>query len=82
MATADACREEPKEISQMDSGNVVVLVLMLAAAVFLVYAERNSRRNVAKLKAESESAAKEGAITPSGSPSDTQKQKPGKRKSA
>jgi hypothetical protein len=35
----------------MDSGDVLVLVLILAAAVFLVFAERNSRRNVANLKA-------------------------------
>jgi hypothetical protein len=35
----------------MDSGTVIVLVLILAAAVFLVFAERNSRRNEAKLKA-------------------------------
>jgi len=35
----------------MDSGDVLVLVLILAAAVFLVFAERNSRRNVAKHKA-------------------------------
>ena len=35
----------------MDSGSVIVLLLMLAAAVFLVFAERNSRRNEAKLKA-------------------------------
>ena len=35
----------------MDSGTVLVLVLILAAAVFLVFAERNSRRNEAKLKA-------------------------------
>jgi hypothetical protein len=66
-----------KEIFEMDSGTVVVLGLMLAAAVFLVYAERNSRRNVAKLKAESG-----GAITPPGLPSDIQEQKPGNRKSA
>jgi hypothetical protein len=45
----------------MDYGIVVVLVLMLAAAVFLVYAERNSRRNEAKLKAES--AARDCAVT-------------------
>jgi len=64
----------------MDSGTVVVLVLMLAAVVFLVYAERNSRRNEAKLKAKS--AAKDGAITPPGSPSDMHEQKPGKSKSA
>ena len=37
----------------MDFGTVIVLVLMLGAAVFLVFAERNSRRNEAKLKAES-----------------------------
>ncbi len=36
---------------EMDSGTVIVLLLMLAAAVFLVFAERNSRRNEAKLKA-------------------------------
>lgn len=35
----------------MDSGTVIVLVLILAAAVFVVFAERNSRRNEAKLKA-------------------------------
>jgi hypothetical protein len=64
----------------MDSGTVVVLMLMLAAAVFLVYAERNSRRNEAKLKAES--AAKDGAVTPPGSSPYMQEQKPGKRKSA
>jgi len=37
----------------MDSGTIVVLVLTLAATVFLVFAERNSRRNEAKLKAAS-----------------------------
>jgi hypothetical protein len=63
----------------MDSG-VVVLVLMLAAAVFLVYAERNSRRNEAKLKAES--AARDGAVTPPSPSPDMQKQKPGKTNSA
>jgi len=64
----------------MDSGTVVVLVLMLAAVVFLVYAERNSRRNEAKLKAES--SAREGAATSPGPCPDMQDQKPGKRKSA
>jgi hypothetical protein len=64
----------------MDSGTVVVLVLMLVVAVFLVYAERNSRRNEAKLEAES--AAKDGAVTPPGPSPDMQKQKPDKRKSA
>ena len=64
----------------MDSGTVVVLVLMLAAVVFLVYAERNSRRNEAKLKAES--SARKGAATPPGPSPDMQDQKPGKRKSA
>ena len=37
----------------MDSGMILVLAMMLAALVFLVYAERNSRQNEAKLKAES-----------------------------
>jgi hypothetical protein len=37
----------------MDSGMFLVLAMMLAALVFLVYAERNSRQNEAKLKAES-----------------------------
>jgi hypothetical protein len=64
----------------MDYGIVVVLVLMLAAAVFLVYAERNSRRNEAKLKAES--AARDCAVTPPGPSPDMQKEKPGKRNSA
>ncbi len=36
----------------MDSGAVIVLVLTLAGVVFLVFAEKNSRRNEAKLKAE------------------------------
>jgi len=35
----------------MDSGTVIVLVLILAPAVFLVLAERNSWRNEARLKA-------------------------------
>ena len=36
----------------MDSGMILVLAMMLAALVFLVYAERNSRQNEAKLEAE------------------------------
>ena len=36
----------------MDSGTIVVLVLIFAAAVFLVFFERNSRRNQAKFKSE------------------------------
>jgi hypothetical protein len=63
----------------MDSGIVVVLVLMLAAAVFLVYAERNSRRNEAK---KAESAARDCAVTPPGPSPDMQKEKPSKRNSA
>ena len=37
----------------MDSGLILVLVLMLGALAFLIYAERNSRQNEARLKAES-----------------------------
>jgi len=37
----------------MDSGLILVLVLMLAALAFLIYVERNSRQNEAKLKSES-----------------------------
>jgi len=37
----------------MDSGMILVLVMILAAIVFLVYAERNSRQNEAKIKAAS-----------------------------
>jgi uncharacterized protein HemX len=41
----------------MDWSMAVVLVLMLAAAIFLVLAEKNSRRNEAKLRAEAAQAA-------------------------
>jgi hypothetical protein len=36
----------------MDTEMILVLAMMLAALVFLVYAERNSRLNEAKLEAE------------------------------
>jgi len=41
----------------MDSETVIVLVLILAALVFLVVVEKNSRRNEAKLKADSAATA-------------------------
>lgn len=49
---------------------VLVLVLGAVALMFLILAERNSRRSQAKLKAEA--AAKAGATPPSGHASEPQ----------
>jgi hypothetical protein len=65
----------------MDSGTVIVFVLILVATAFLVWVERNSRRNEAKLKAES--AAKTGPDQPAGKPVDAAMgQKPNGEKSS
>ena len=64
----------------MDTGAVIVLILMLAAAVVLVFAEKNSRRNEAKLKAET--AAKADLDDQAKASAGTQGQKPvGKKNS-
>ena len=45
----------------MDLTTVIVLVLIAIAGVFLVFFERNSRQNEARLKAEAEAKA---TVTP------------------
>jgi hypothetical protein len=64
----------------MDAGHVVVLVLAAVAAVFLVLAERNSRQNEARLKAEA--AAKANTTPQAGPVSEPQAKRNGRRKPA
>jgi len=53
----------------MDLGTVIVLVLTAVAVAFLVFFERNSRRNEPKLKAE---AAARAGETPRSNPTPQQ----------
>lgn len=56
----------------MDAGHVIVFVLMAGVTIFLVLIEINSRRNEARLKAES--TGKPGASTNSSAGSRAQPQ--------